>query len=776
MMPRLSTAGVVLLTLLPCSVTLQMASADQPDSARVLESQGEFELALKHLQARASSSAKLPASPGRSDVEALRSQLRLLIRRRDNVAAQTLLERQGHRLETQTRQLLGAILALRLEDPEGALQQLSGASFPGALQAFAHKLRAEAYFELERWAQARDAVSAAGVATLPLEMRRRLRVIESYAAFELGDYARLRRLAPQLGRDARSNDRTGLILLELAEVVLAQGDAAQAREWLFELLDARRTPADSASTVLQRQLDAGTWVATPEELLRLARHEMERGRSAGARMRLRTLLGKERELQRKDAAAAWVGVAETYQRQGSHSSCLETLAAHSRQIVGTPSEPEMLRLRARSLRSLGNEDGAIAVYRDLAQRFPNHPRADDALYEAGWRYEIRDDFRAAEAVYASLQRHFPRSKLRDDAALREGLCAFRDARWDAALAHFRTFTVRYPNSTLVPRAVYWRLWIQEARGDTTRANALRARLQRDFPVSYFTILASRTDLRTPVPRLDAGAPVHQEANALELAYRSYSKYHAAIDRLRRAGSLVLPASFEESARLWRFCLDHGLAAEAQWETRRLEHRFKRRAGALMQLLESNYERGAHERLVSLSYLISLRLSRPSHAEALEILRHPAPFSVTLAEAARRNGVSHAVVLAVMRHESAFDPRIDSPAGARGLMQLMPEVGLRLARQTGQRQTHVDDLYDPVLNMTLGCRLFSQELRRAQGRVEQALAAYNAGSGPAAKWIQRLQPQEPRELYLDVAEYVETRSYLERVLGSGEVYRRLYDLP
>jgi soluble lytic murein transglycosylase len=130
----------------------------------------------------------------------------------------------------------------------------------------------------------------------------------------------------------------------------------------------------------------------------------------------------------------------------------------------------------------------------------------------------------------------------------------------------------------------------------------------------------------------------------------------------------------------------------------------------------------------------------------------------------------------MRQESAFDPRIDSGAGARGLMQIMPEVGRRLAGPAASATWHADRLYEADVNLELGCTLLAEELNRAGGRLPQALAAYNAGGDLARAWAARLGPQDPPEMYLDVAEYAETRTYLKTVLGNIETYRRLYALP
>jgi soluble lytic murein transglycosylase len=196
---------------------------------------------------------------------------------------------------------------------------------------------------------------------------------------------------------------------------------------------------------------------------------------------------------------------------------------------------------------------------------------------------------------------------------------------------------------------------------------------------------------------------------------------------------------------------------------------------LLALLAGNYERGVHMGVIRASYQLGLLLEGKVDRELIEILRNPAPYSVSLAEAASRAGLSHATLLAVMRQESGFDPRVDSRAGARGLLQVMPAVGTRLAPQVGRDPFHIDDLYDPATNIAIGSTLLARELEGAKIGMPQALAAYNAGPDVAARWAARLQPHEPRELYADLAEYFETRTYIERVLGSAAAYRRIYGL-
>jgi soluble lytic murein transglycosylase len=512
----------------------------------------------------------------------------------------------------------------------------------------------------------------------------------------------------------------------------------------------------------------------------LARYELRSGRHVEARNRLRRRI--EAASSATARAEARLVIAESFQKQGEDARCLHELVRAAVDSRGTRFEPERLRLRARSQRRLGRRSDALETYRELARRFPSHPAADDALYEVGWIREGRRQFRSGERAYLACLRAYPRGTLADDALLRAGLCALRGGRAADASAHFAALVKRFPESSLLDNALYWRMVAQQRRGDAVGALALRDRLERDFPRSYYSVLARQRIERSLAGGASVAAqgaepqPVLELDDGLARADRVHDIYTAAIGALRSLPELAPPAGFEAEARLWRFLLDHGLAVEAGWEARRLERRFGSEPGALLELLAHSHARGSTERLVRLAYRLSQQVDDTAVRPALEILSYPAPFTPSLAEAAARHGLSHATVLGLVRQESAFDPRIDSAAGARGLMQLMPAVGARLARREGQLDHHVDDLYRPEVNVELGCQLLADELRLAHGDVPQALAAYNAGSGPAAAWRARLEPHEPAELYLDIAEYVETRTYLESVLGNREVYARVYALP
>jgi hypothetical protein len=124
-----------------------------------------------------------------------------------------------------------------------------------------------------------------------------------------------------------------------------------------------------------------------------------------------------------------------------------------------------------------------------------------------------------------------------------------------------------------------------------------------------------------------------------------------------------------------------------------------------------------------------------------------PYTSLFSRAGARYGVDPALLAAVARTESAFDPSAVSPAGAKGLMQLMPGTAASLG---------VDPL-NPAQAVDGSARLLKQLLGRFEGRVDLALAGYNAGPGAVDR-------------YGGVPPYEETRTYVQRVTSAWEAYR------
>lgn len=139
-------------------------------------------------------------------------------------------------------------------------------------------------------------------------------------------------------------------------------------------------------------------------------------------------------------------------------------------------------------------------------------------------------------------------------------------------------------------------------------------------------------------------------------------------------------------------------------------------------------------------------------------------------------VEPALLLAVARQESQFDPRAISPAGARGLMQLMPATARVVARELGVAFDPAALLDEPSYNARLGAFYLATQLDRFQ-EPALALAAYNAGPGRVVAWLARNGDPRRADRYalvdwIERIPFSETRNYVQRVLEAVEVYRTL----
>jgi soluble lytic murein transglycosylase-like protein len=127
------------------------------------------------------------------------------------------------------------------------------------------------------------------------------------------------------------------------------------------------------------------------------------------------------------------------------------------------------------------------------------------------------------------------------------------------------------------------------------------------------------------------------------------------------------------------------------------------------------------------------------------MRH---YSAIVKVASRANGVEGELVHAIIWAESSYNPNAVSPAGAAGLMQLMPET----ARSYGVR-----NVFDPAENIHAGVKIMRQLLAKFDGDPELALAAYNAGPYAVIRAGNRIPP------------HPETEAYVPKVM---DYYRRL----
>lgn len=133
-----------------------------------------------------------------------------------------------------------------------------------------------------------------------------------------------------------------------------------------------------------------------------------------------------------------------------------------------------------------------------------------------------------------------------------------------------------------------------------------------------------------------------------------------------------------------------------------------------------------------------------------------------------------LVLAIARRESEFDPRVVSPVGARGLMQVMPRTAEEVSGWLGMDYSESRLLSDPVYNTVLGAAYLERLARQFDGNAVMMAAGYNAGPSRPVRWME--ERGDPRRGEMDIIDWIEhipfteTRNYVMRVTESLPIYR------
>ena len=131
-----------------------------------------------------------------------------------------------------------------------------------------------------------------------------------------------------------------------------------------------------------------------------------------------------------------------------------------------------------------------------------------------------------------------------------------------------------------------------------------------------------------------------------------------------------------------------------------------------------------------------------------------------------------LVFAIIKAESGFNPKAVSKKNAMGLMQITPATASEGASKLKLENFKTDDLYDPNVNIMIGCWYLNWLIAQFDGNVDLAIVAYNGGIGNVRNWLEDKKLSKDG-LTLDKIPFKETDQYLKRVKDYYYVYKKLY---
>jgi soluble lytic murein transglycosylase len=213
-----------------------------------------------------------------------------------------------------------------------------------------------------------------------------------------------------------------------------------------------------------------------------------------------------------------------------------------------------------------------------------------------------------------------------------------------------------------------------------------------------------------------------------------------------------------------------LSEAAELEAARIVNQYAGLEGALYALAAAYHERGQTFNGIRLGREL-LRREGAWNRTLLELV-YPFPYRAEVLRHAQANGLDPYLVAGLIRQESMFNPRARSPVGAVGLMQVMPQTGAAVARTLGVSGFQAARLTEPALNLRIGTRYLADQIRRHDGRLIDAIAAYNAGPLRVVRWRAFPEYRDP-EIFIERIPFEETRDYVKIVQQNARIYRELY---
>ena len=482
----------------------------------------------------------------------------------------------------------------------------------------------------------------------------------------------------------------------------------------------------------------------PEDHLRLA-HAYEKSGAPGravpeyrAHLRLRQLPKTERQrLQLK--------IGELLFRTRSNAAAIETFA---KLIASKPAASLAMRaeyLTARATYRRGQRTRGRQLLQTFADRYPGTGSAVAALALLGDLYEGSGNLPKARELYERLSDRYPWTASAGRACFRLGILTFQDGDYASARRHFDLCRRRYRRHDLYVRATYWAARARLVEGGEEaleEAERLLRTVHAGDPFGYYGLLAAERvhiDAWANLPAGPQPAPIDPKTR----------KRLAIIELLRQAG-----LGDEVGAVLDQIQNSRREKPE-QW------------LGLSLALAEHGFGREA----VRLGWRVHAQLNGRWSVSLLKAI-YPLGYPDIILAESRAHRLEPHLLAAIARRESAFDPDVISRAGARGLLQLMPQTGRQWADRLGLRDYRDDMLFHPEINVRLGAAYFAH-LARRYSELQLALVAYNAGPTRARRWRKRPAYRIDPELFAERIPLSETRSYVQAIQTQLRIYRQLY---
>jgi soluble lytic murein transglycosylase len=459
----------------------------------------------------------------------------------------------------------------------------------------------------------------------------------------------------------------------------------------------------------------------------------------------------------------------------------QALEAYERHLAALPAtvppEPTVLLARARLLSAVGRHEAAVVEFRKLVE-------TDDPDFEirvlGEWqrarnRQGRRDAVRTIEGWIID---RYPKSRGAVDIVVSRANAALSRGSYEEAAAGFERAVATgtsYPSAGLA-RMRLGQIHLQQ--NDEAAAAEVFGSYLEEFPDGQRWAEASYWVARSLTA---LGRDEDAQEYLSDIRARDVLSYYGvlALDLLGEPFGPDVPAGPAPALRPWLrddlktldLLVAAGLDTGVEAHIDRLVARVEGSVPQSLDLADALIERGFSIAGIRLGQ--SLRGDGATQTKRLLRVLYPFPYRELVTREASERNIDPLFLAALIRQESAFTPAIYSPAGAIGLMQVMPATGRELARSQGLRGFTPESLETAEINLHLGTRFWlDMERRYSEGKLPLVLSAYNAGPTRARRWRQ-FPEFEDLLRFTERIPFDETRGYVKNITRNVALYQFLY---
>ncbi len=551
---------------------------------------------------------------------------------------------------------------------------------------------------------------------------------------------------------------------ELARTYIASGDGERAASYIRNMAiscagERELSQLNDLFDALKSRyhIDVRAWIEEPQQQLRLIQSYVAASQWADAAVRLEKLV-KHGSLNGSDLVRAKWMLARCYRWTHRYDEAIAIMETLRRDPSSGSFSDDLLGTLATTYMKKNDYAKALSIRQGMLDRMPPASRgAAQMAYKIAFLH--MDEGRYAEAIPLWERAASMRGAGHQAVMARWyiGWCNYMQGDYAAAARDFDAlFKSGAKAADIDDRVEYWKARSLVHIKQKEEAMAVFRKIVQEHPGGYYAELAGRAlagDLRNT-----------QDFAAARDAWPAGSALEPRIPAEGR-GHLGAAALFDRL----------GLHDEAAMEVRAAARDGDGSPEEIISLAKRNYVHDTAYVIAKVRYKYVLDDS-PGHDASSRFIwqaAYPEAYKPAVESLASREGIDPMLAWSIMQNESAFKPAVVSPAGAVGLMQLMPTTAGKISKERGgSGDPSMEDLTRPAENISYGVAYLGKLSRLFPGNSAAVIASYNAGEEAVARWLSNGSFTDI-EQWIEEIPYDETNLYVKKVMTSYWKYQRLY---